>query len=244
MRKFLLLMVCFCLLTGCAPAPSPTPAAEPKISITAEHSSLTAQDGTVLLRRTSPRIIVTMPTTAAADAIYQSLSETEKQWTQDLADWEGIIAEAYQQGKAWEPWFCEIKAEPMRLDKQVLSIYYQCSKFSGGNHPALLVDGVNFDSHSGRKLALSDLLAEGHALWELTTLVNEELALLRDQLYDDYEALVSKAFSDGDIPAWYLSDSGLCFAFAPYAIGPYASGIITIELSYEKLGQMLRPAYL
>ena len=78
----------------------------------------------------------------------------------------------------------------------------------------------------------------------MTTLVNEELALLRDQLYDDYEALVSKAFSDGDIPAWYLSDSGLCFAFAPYAIGPYASGIITIELSYEKLGQMLRPAYL
>lgn len=244
MRKIILPLLLLCLLAGCAPTSSPVPVPEPTIFISPNRSTLTAQDGTVLLRRTSPQIMVTMPTQAATNAVSRSLAETERQWTGDLSDWEGMIIDEYQPGEAWEPWFCDIEAQSTRLDEQVLSVYFTCHKYAGGNHPTLAVDGATYHCQTGQRLTLEDLMAEEHAPWELASLVNAALAPSRDRLYDDYEALVSKAFTEGSFPCWYLSDDGLCFAFAPYAIGSYASGIITAEIPYKELGELLRPEYL
>lgn len=244
MKKLIWLVLCLWLLAGCSKVSSPAPVSEPKISITPNSSSLSAEDGTILLQKTAPLIIVTMDNQSVADAINRDLAELPGQWTSDLSAWETTIRNEYQPETGWDRWFCDIDAQAMRLDEQVLSVYFQCSKFAGGSHPALMADGATYNCQTGQRLALEDLMAEGHTPLELASLVHSALASSWEQLYDDYEALVSNSFAAKDFPCWYLNDTGLCFVFAPYDIGPYASGIITAEIPYEKLEEILQPAYL
>ena len=66
-----------------------------------------------------------------------------------------------------------------------------------------------------------------------------------DYLYENYKDTVKHRF-EAD-PAhdenWYFTQDGLCFYFAPYEIAPYASGVITVEIPFEKLTKLVHEAY-
>lgn len=248
MKKILLPVLCLLILAGCTQAPSSPahtePTKKPTIYISSQISTLSAEDGTELFRQKSPEILLTLQDPAATQAISKELSQVPAQWTGDLAQVKEFITETYQTGDDWELWFCHIEAQAMRLDEKVVSIYFSCEKFLGGNHPTSLLDCVTYDCNTAQRLQLEDLLAPGHGISELAAPVNEALAARKELLYDDYEALVSQMFMNHGVKGWYLSENQLCFVFAPYAIGPYASGIITVAVPYEKLNGILLAEYL
>lgn len=244
MKKIILLALCLCLLSGCTPAPSPAKAVQPVIDIQTVTDSFSSDDGTVLLRTTAPSITLTLADTSVAQTINAHLSRRVEARMSGATDLIQYARDEYHPQSSWNSWLCQLQAQSMRLDETVLSVYLEYSEFTGGNHPALSIEAITYDCKTGQVLELADLLADGHSPKELAVLVNEALYSSQDALYDDYEALVGKAFADGDLPCWYLSGEGLCFAFAPYVIGSYASGIITATVSYEKLAQILQPGYL
>jgi hypothetical protein len=45
------------------------------------------------------------------------------------------------------------------------------------------------------------------------------------------------------VDSWYLSDTGLCFYFAPYEIAPYNAGTVVAQIPYELLNGLLKDAY-
>ena len=77
-------------------------------------------------------------------------------------------------------------------------------------------------------------------------MVNWQLSLSEANLWYDYETTVSDLFAgkNGPVTNWYFSQSGLCFHFAPFVIGPYSSGTIIATIPYEKLSGVMHDHFL
>lgn len=244
MKKIFLLVLCLSLLfTGCT-KPETNNAASPQVSATVISQQITGKNGTVVLELAYPQLTVTLPDSDIARNIQDHLNNLVQQRMVFAFELEKFAKEAYLEQADWSCWSATIQENATRVDAQIISIYFQYQEFSGGVHPNFSIFSANYHSQTGHPLMLTDLIAEGHSASELAGLVNSALQADKALLYDDYEALVSKAFCDDTFPCWYLTKDGLCFTFAPYAIGPYASGIITATVSYENLGKILRPEYL
>lgn len=242
MKKILLMALCLCVIwSGCA-GPDPSPAVAPSVSTQTENLQTKADDGTLLLERSYPRFSLTLPDTKAAQVIETDLQGRIDTWMASAADLESYALEEYSAEKGWTMWFGRLEGQSTRLDNQVFSLYFEYSEFTGGNHPNVAIYSVTYDCQSGQVLELNDLLVPGCDT-PLASLVNDLLADRAQELYDDYEALVGKAFADGTVK-WYLSHKGLCFHFAPYHIGPYASGTITATIPYGQLSDILQSQYL
>ena len=238
MKKILIAALCLCILCcGCA-APKPPEAVPLTVSVETVRQETKAEDGSLLLERSFPRFSLEG---TSAQAIHADLQIRIDNWIAASADLASFAQSEYKAETIWTPWFAKLESHIERLDSRVFSIYFTYSEFTGGNHPSLAAYSVTYDCTAGKVLELRNLLEYSPTV--LASLVNDVLAPQANNLYDDYEALVGKAFSDDDIQ-WYLSDEGLCFHFAPYAIGPYSSGIITATVAYDQLSGFLHSEYL
>lgn len=243
MKKVLLFILCLCLLcSGCA-SPDPSPAQPPTVSAQTAVLETAAGDGTLLLTRSFPEYSLSSADAQAAKRMEADLQDRIDTWMSYSADLPEYAAELYSAEKPWISWFVKLEGHTKRLDSKILSLYFEYSEFTGSAHPNTSTDSVTYNCNTGKVLELADILIDGFTPQSLASSVNDLLSKRTDELYDDYEALVGKAFSDGKIK-WYLSVEGLCFHFSPYDIGPYSSGIITVTLPYSRLSEALRPQFL
>ena len=242
MKKALLAALCLILLlAGCASSQTPPTATAPKVLFETVTQTASAPDGTPLVEWSYPQFSLQLSDPQSTQAMEQDLQGRIDGWMASSTDLEGY-AQAEYTAQEWTLWFARLTCKVGRADSQVISLYLEYSEFTGGSHPSILTDSQTYSSATGQPLQLTDLLAAGYPLTDLASPVNALLAERAQELYDDYEALVGKAFSDGTVQ-WYLSDQGLCFHFSPYVIGPYASGPISVTVTYDQLTQVLRPDY-
>lgn len=241
MKKVLLVLCLSLLLTGCNSS-QPSTTADPTISVETMTQTANATDGTPLVEWSYPSFSLQLSDPQATQAMEQDLQGRIDGWMASSTDLESY-AQAEYTGQEWTLWFARLTCKVARADSQVISLYLEYSEFTGDSHPSILTDSRTYSSATGQPLQLTDLLAESYALTGLASPVNALLAERAQELYDDYEALVGKAFSDGTVQ-WYLSDQGLCFHFSPYVIAPYASGPICVTVPYDQLSQVLHPDYL
>ena len=137
-----------------------------------------------------------------------------------------------------------------RHDEAVVSLLSLSSLYSGGSHPNSVQIAYNLDIENQRTLRLEDIITETGAeeLAELVrAAVDEKFALIDggNGLFDDYASTIDNSMSWGSMtPYWYLNDTGLVIFYNQYELGPYAAGIIKVELPYESLGGILLEEYL
>ena len=244
MKNYILLWLCLCLLLSGCTATGPQPS---ELPLTLSSETVTAQcraeDGTLLLERSYPLFTLTGGDETVAQDISSDLQSRIGSWMASSAELEDYAREEYPQTDSWSLWFARLTSQLTRLDSQILSLYLEYSEFTGGAHPQLSPLSLTYSCKTGKLLELSQLLAEGCSPTLLASAVNGLLEAQASLLYDDYEALVGKAFSEGAV-SWYLSDNGLCVYFAPYDIGPYASGIITTSIPYSQLSGIMKDEYI
>ncbi|MBQ7563792.1 MAG: DUF3298 domain-containing protein [Lachnospiraceae bacterium] len=145
---------------------------------------------------------------------------------------------------------------PQRVDNVVLSLTEDCDSFQGGAHGGYWSTGVTFDAQTGEKLLLTDVLKNTD---NLTAILRSELlaAYDEDTFFDLDESLAAYDPTLGEEGAmetesgdfvypyvWYLTNSGLEFYFAPYAIAPYAMGAQTVTLKYSDYAEFFEEKYL
>ena len=137
-----------------------------------------------------------------------------------------------------------------RHDETVVSLISLSSIYSGGSHPNSVQTAYNLDIQNRRILRLEDVI-DGSSAGELADLVrsgvDERFAFIDggNGLFDDYADTISISMSFGNMtPYWYLNDIGLVIFYNQYELGPYAAGIIKVELPYEALEGILLEEYL
>lgn len=207
----------------------------------------TAENGTVLFQRTNQKMHLILNNAEVADKITKDfLNRLDIE--QDAATVEAAAKAAYNGNANWMPYFYGFTYNPQRIDQKVLSFYGDKVKFTGAAHPERSRKGANYDLATGDVLTLASIMTTEATAEDFCKLVLDALAERAegDFLREGYAEDVKRRFTADPTQDenWYFTTSGLCFYFDPYEIAPYASGVITAVIPYEKLSTLLQSDYL
>lgn len=115
--------------------------------------------------------------------------------------------------------------------------------YSGGAHGNYGSAYLCFDFSRQRALELKDILTPA-GFTVLPTLMAQSL---RKQLgLKANEPLTEGGLFEDEVPVtenFYLTDTGICFSYTPYEIGPYAMGEIRIFLTFQQLKAYLQAGW-
>lgn len=127
-----------------------------------------------------------------------------------------------------------------RADSQILSIRDEFYAYSGGAHPTYGVFGYNFDTQTGKKLELDDVVTDFNQMMEL---VEQKLYAVYDKemFYSNVEEYFDN-FSQQDLN-WTMGYQGISFQFNPYMIAPYASGMQEVTVWFEEAPELIVERY-
>lgn len=177
--------------------------------------------------------------------LYPKLALALEQLTkEDMETMEDSLSGAKERYDESNPEFCsEIDEEMLfvqRADRRILSLRKEFYSYLGGVHPIYGVLGYNFDSETGEKLELDDVVTDFEQAMEL---VEQKLFEIYDKeaFYPDVEEMFDK-FTPEEI-SWIMGYQGITFLFNPYAIAPYASGLMEVTLWYQDTPELFVERY-
>ncbi len=217
------------------------------VSVPAVTEDTLAADGTVLFQYTYQHMSLVLNKPEVADkVILDFLNRVDS--TKESADSVANMAKSvYSGSQNWTPYLYHITYSPTRIDHNVLSLFGNNVVFSGAPHPERTCVSASYDLQTGDVLTLASIMDKDATVTAFCSLVLEGLNELAegDHLYENYKDTVKHRFEKetSEDEAWYFTQTGLCFYFAPYEIAPYSSGVITVEIPYERLTDLLHEAY-
>lgn len=218
------------------------------VSVPAVTENTLHEDGTVLFQYTYQNISLVLHKPQVADKIIVDFLNRVDRTADPAKNTEDMAKSAYQSGTDWVPYLYHITYSPTRIDHKVLSLFGNNVVYSGAGHPERTCVSASYDLLTGDVLTLASIMQMDATAEQLCGLVLEGLSEMAegDYLYENYSQTVKQRFTrdttlDED---WYFTQTGLCFYFAPYEIAPYSSGVITVEIPYEKLNNIVHEAYL
>ena len=211
------------------------------------EAPLVADDGTVLFSYTYQGIAFTLDGQETADQIiidFLNRVDATRGAAESVAE---AAKSAYTGASNWTPYVFRTTYNPTRLDRIVLSLFGNSVTYSGGAHPELTCVSANYNMLTGETLTLGSILAHVDSVEPLCNLVISTLATQAEEkhLRNGYEADIRQRFAGEESydEAFYFSENGLCFYFAPYEIAPYSSGVIIAEIPYSDLSGIIADEY-
>ncbi len=127
--------------------------------------------------------------------------------------------------------------EITRADSRVLSFVNGETAFLGGAHGSYYENGEVYDSETGERLELTEVVTDLDAVYKY---VRDSLKknYEKDSFFEGYEEWLKEMFyePDGAMASpleWVMTTEGLEFRFSPYVLGPWAAGVLEVELPYE-----------
>lgn len=128
-----------------------------------------------------------------------------------------------------------------RSDSRIFSLMLEGSSYTGGLHGQPYILGVVFDSETGERLKLADVVTD---VALLPALVEEQLEAFWDMDYL-YEDLDLQAFFETNLDSvsWVLDYYGLSIYFNPYEIAPYASGTQNVTIPFASHPELFKEEY-
>lgn len=269
MKKFLpFILTLALLLAGCSGNAAPTTepstsestqpstdaATQPQIqqadmsavALPAVVDTIRAEDGAELFTSTTQSIELVVPDPDVADKIIIDFLTRQDQYSTAAQSIGAAAVEAYT-AENWTPYVYSALYDAMRIDENVLSLAGTVISWSGGSHPNYNCVYANYDMVTGDVMTLGSILTHKDRSADLCQLLIDAIAPIREEsgIWSDYDSFIRDRFA-ADISyddAWYFDSQGLCFRFTPYEIAPYASGIISVTIPYDKLVGIIEDAY-
>lgn len=141
-----------------------------------------------------------------------------------------------------------------RFDDKLTSIYDYSYSFEGGAHGIYGVAGLNYDTQTGKKLFIGDIIKVSKE--ELDEAIKAELSKIGS--FDDYygtldEKLASYTLFEGNYDdmenisyeyKWYFSYDGLHIVFNVYELASYGDGMQDIILDYDAYPGIVKDEYI
>lgn len=217
------------------------------IEINTFEDERTAEDGTVLYRRSYSQPTVTIEGNEEAsekiNADIQSRIDAFMASEQMYND----AAEFYEVTQSEEDFIFHEYIESLdysasRADTSVISFVETTYSDTGGAHGIYGGFGLNYDARTGELIKFAELSDDPDKFYNDTLAYNRELAQT-----DEYkERMFEEGFLGEDEfenvlyadEKWYLSNEGLVFISNPYELGPYAAGMIEFVIPYDELNEM------
>lgn len=204
-----------------------------------------ADDGTEIFSYVYQNMSLILPESEISEKIILDYLNRVDMTSTDAETIKSASRKNYTAGN-WTPYLCQIKYNPVRIDRGVLSLLGNYTTYNGAPHPVSADISLNYDLVTGDEIQLKNIISANAT----ETLISEVTKSLDSQkedkgLFDDFAANVRDRFSNGLTHeySWYFSNTGLCFYFSAYDIAPYSAGVIIAEVPYEKLAGLMDDAY-
>jgi len=218
------------------------------VSMPSVTETTTAADGTVIFQYTYQNPSLVLHNQALADRIILDLFNRIDSTKTDMQSVADSAKSSYRSGTPWISYLYKLSYTPARIDQKVLSFAGTNEIYNGGPHPNRTCISASYDLKTGDVLTLASIMTPNAKNDDFCQLVLDGLSgrAEGDYLYENYAQAVKQRFNaDACLDEnWFFSATGLCFSFAPYEIAPYSSGVITVEIPYEKLQALVHPDYL
>ncbi len=234
----------------------PTDTSKPVIQISTPMVSIslpiivetdTADDGTVIFKRTFQDVVLSIPDADITKTVTLDLLRRMDANSATLSSLQQSAFADYSGQTPWMPYYYKILYSPMRMDQTVLSLYGVEDVF-GNMQAGQNGISVTYNLATGSAMTLAGVLTEESTAAD--TLLAALLAALESEkeeymLFDDYAQIVSSRFQTQlqQESGWYLSGEGLCFFFSPYDIAPNAAGTVVATVPYTELNGVLQNIY-
>lgn len=207
-----------------------------------------AEDGTLLLRVRKKLPVVMLE---GRKAVSMAINEAVRAYVQSK-NWSGVsvdeilgwaMADYEVRGREnWKAYELKTGYETKRDDEKVISFKLLTDSYMGGVHPNTVAGGISFDTQTGRRLALADVVAdENAARAEIVKFLLQETKREKytGLFFEGYEERLEELLTED---TWYLSELGLNVIGNEYLIAPYAAGIFDFVIPYEQ-AQFMRDEY-
>lgn len=215
------------------------------VSLPTNRDTEVAEDGTVIFNTETQHIKLTMADSEVAEKIsldfFNRIDKfnihAEELRQRAISEYADTDSEAPK----YFPYEHGIRYVPERIDQGILSLFGTEITYVGGVHPDYHCVSVNYDLITGEVLTLGSILTHENALPSLKALLLSELNKMhaeQNNLFEDYyKDTINRRFEGEESfdEDWFFTTTGLCFYFSPYEIGPYASGAIIAEITYDRL---------
>lgn len=192
-------------------------------------------------------------------AVAQYNSETENNWITSMNelrswardDYNASVADGYD---FYGPYVSEDEMYITRADDKALAAVTENYWYGGGAHGMIGYSAVNFDTQTGNKLEIEDVISNTEALPNaLATEMLEQYPHLEEATLnmwemslEDYLASYLTPEEVDDITpefTWTLGYEGVTFYFGAYEIGSYADGNQVVVLTYNEYPELFNAEY-
>lgn len=156
--------------------------------------------------------------------------DEELSWAKEQYDWMADAFSAYTD---------ESSLTVRRADTQAVSLLYLHSSYTGGVHPNSFYTALNYDTATGRAIALGDVVSDLDGLKaemekRLSDAYGEDIFF---GLHDQLQSYTSEQFT------WTLEPEGLRFYFSPYEMASYAAGTQQVFIGFDEAAAFFSGAY-
>ncbi len=175
----------------------------------------------------------------AKDLVMMQIAEFKKQISEFTDEDRNSLPEGLS-------YYLEIGYNPEYLSRELISVGFGRSQYTGGAHPNHWSFPLNFDLRNSRAIELSDLFAGGAGFLSIISRTSiEQIAAAQDELRDDNWIVSGAGEKLENFSSWNITKKGLKFSFDPYQVGPYAAGSFETLVSFQKFAIELRsPVFL
>ncbi|MCR4753915.1 MAG: DUF3298 and DUF4163 domain-containing protein [Lachnospiraceae bacterium] len=154
----------------------------------------------------------------------------------------------------WVPYEDNERVSVRRADSKVVSLFFPFDAYSGGAHGIYGNACATFDTVTGEKIMLSDVLKSTDDLNSIIKeSIEEQYADDLDMFYDLDESLSfysadadpAEFNPDGPIGfTWAFSGEGVEIYFGPYSLASYAMGEQTVLIRYDEHPDLIDEKYM
>ena len=143
-----------------------------------------------------------------------------------------------------DTFFCDdMTYKVTRADDNVISFAITHYWYAGGGHGQFNTVGVNYDTNTGERISFDDLSEDQESFRMATLAYNQALAETEpysNLMYSEDNPFATATLEDVlySDDRWCLSTAGLVFLSNPYALGPFAAGLIEFTIPYSNLEDM------
>ncbi len=156
----------------------------------------------------------------------QLFAQAVQNWKE--AQKKGYPFHEYQAGMTYEVPFNQ---------KNLLSIYYDQSTYTGGAHGNWARHANTWRPFSAQRLSLSNFFNSSAYRNIVFRAIFAQIQQNPENYFEDYQ---QKVFEHFDERNFYLKEKGFIFFFPLYSIAPYVSGVPEFLVPYELFGDLLK----
>ena len=136
--------------------------------------------------------------------------------------------------------------ECTRMDDDVISFKETVHYFENGGFT--IQEGTTFSVKNGEVLELDELLSDKDAFYSvIDDLIVEELPVRYPEIEgqcEEYKEIYNDHYrTQGELPEWYLEETGIAFSFEEMEFLSRNYGCMSVEVPYEKVRGGLKQEY-